>query len=119
MTESCTQAASRASRRAAAISSASLREPAVVLTTMASTMASGPVVAVDLDVALGEVAGPHRRRSPTDADVDADLQLGVLHVAAHRRLVVGRRHLPVARRPQVAEAHAHPLAVDRLVGPAD
>ena len=36
---------------------------------------SAAVVAVDRDVAVGEVAGPHRRRAAADADVDADLQL--------------------------------------------
>src|SRR4051812_49115331 len=115
MGTSWTQAATRACNRASAIASASVADAVVVLITMAwIKRASGPVVAVDLDVALGQIARPHVGARPTDADIDEDLQLGVLHVAAHRRLVVGRRDRPVLSGPKLAEPHAHAVAVDRL-----
>src|SRR5215475_3807909 len=37
----------------------------------------GTIVAVDLDVALGQVAGPHGGLAAAHADIDADLELGV------------------------------------------
>src|SRR5580693_4429282 len=41
--------------------------------------ASRAVVPVELDIALGQIAGPHRRAGPADADIDGHLQLGVFH----------------------------------------
>src|ERR1700722_13907822 len=81
--------------------------------------ASGAVVAVDFDVAFGQVAGPDYRRGAPDADIDADLQLRPLHVGAHPGLDVGRRDHAILGGDQIAEAHAHAIAIDRLVRPAD
>src|SRR6185437_6799667 len=62
---------------------------------------------------------PDRSRAAAHADIDADLQLLLLHVGAHLRLVVGGRDEAVLGGPEVAEPHAHGVAIDRLVGAAD
>src|SRR5207302_4354514 len=75
-------------RRLKAIQPASLRCPVAALL--------APVVAVDLDVALCQVAGPDHGGGAADADVDGDLQFLALHVVAHLGLAVGRRDQAVA-----------------------
>src|SRR3546814_4816754 len=53
--------------------------------------ALAPVICVDRDVAVGEIAGPHRGATAAEADVDRDVDLAALHVPGHRRLVkIGR-----------------------------
>ena len=47
-----------------------------------------PVVGVDGDVAVGQVAGPHRGLAAADADVDIDIDLAALDMRLHRRLVI-------------------------------
>src|SRR3546814_17393802 len=76
---------------------------------------AAPIVPVDLDVAFGEVTGPQGGAGAADADVDGDLQFLALHVGAHLGLAVGRGDQAVAGGPQVAELHAHRIAVHRLV----
>ena len=52
------------------------------------------------------------------ADDNADLQLRVLHIRAHRRFVVFRGHRAVARGPELAEAHRDHLTLHRLIAAA-
>src|SRR3569833_2032281 len=85
---------------------------------LGSAMPLGAVVAVDLDVALGEVAGPHLGGAAADAHVDADFKLLLLHVGAHLGLVVVAGDEAILGGPEVADLHAHPVAVHGLVGAA-
>src|SRR5258707_132043 len=51
---------------------------------------SRPVIAVDCDVFLGEVAGQHAVAALAETEPDLDLDLRVLHRSRHFRLVLGR-----------------------------
>src|SRR5215831_19467116 len=42
--------------------------------------ASAAVAGIDIDIAVGQIAGPHRGLAATDAEIDADRDLAVLHV---------------------------------------
>ena len=54
-----------------------------------------------------------------DLDVDGDVDLGLLHIGAHLRLVVVRGGGAVDGRHMGAEADGEAVAVDRLLGLAD
>src|ERR1700757_3473563 len=49
---------------------------------------SAAVAGIDIDIAVGQIAGPHRRLAAADADIDADRDLAALHVFGDRRLVI-------------------------------
>src|SRR3546814_8280728 len=65
--------------------------------------ALAPVICVDRDVAVGEIAGPHRGATAAEADVDRDVDLAALHVPGHRRLVIARHHLALGGPLQAAD----------------
>src|SRR5205807_5490430 len=46
---------------------------------------SAAVAGIDVDIAVGQVAGPHRGLAAADADIDADRDLAGLHVFGDRR----------------------------------
>src|SRR5271168_3519505 len=49
---------------------------------------SAAVAGLDVDIAVGEVAGPHRRLAASDAEIEIDRDLAALHVFGDRRLVI-------------------------------
>src|SRR5690606_39762749 len=77
---------------------------------------SRAVVSVDLDVAFGQVAGPDGGRGAPRADMDGDVDLIVLHIGAHDRLVVVRRRGAVDGGDVGTEADGQTVAVDGLLG---
>src|ERR1035437_891945 len=67
---------------------------------------SAPVAAVDVDVAVRQVAGPHRGAATAEREIDLDVHLASLHVLDHRGLVVARRHAAIPRHPYPTHRHA-------------
>src|SRR6516225_6862783 len=60
-------------------------------TAATSTMGGSAAVAgIDVDVAVGQIAGPHRRLAAGDSDIDGDRDLASLHVLGDWRLVIAR-----------------------------
>ena len=63
---------------------------------------SAPVAAVDVDIAVRQIAGPRLGPAAAEAEIDRDRHLPPLHVRDHRRLVVAcdhaRRRAPSTRR---------------------
>src|SRR5690349_9028282 len=51
---------------------------------------SAPVAAIDVDVAVRQVAGPDRGAALADAEVERDVDLAPGHVLRHGTLVVAR-----------------------------
>src|SRR6185312_10568143 len=72
---------------------------------------SAPVVGIDLDVAMGEVAGPHRGLAPSDADIDRNHDLAPFHVARDRRLVIALDALALVADGDAADGDAHPIGI--------
>src|SRR5437016_3600027 len=71
-----------------------------------STMGRGPsaaIAGIDVDIAVGQVAGPHRRSAAADADIDADRDLAALHVFGDRRLVIVGHRTALSRDPDAAD----------------
>src|ERR1700752_2441969 len=80
---------------------------------------SAPIVGVDVDVAVGEIAGPYPRLALADADVDGDGDVAALDVLGDRRLVVVRTPLPLLGDGHAADADAQAVSVGLLAGLAD
>src|SRR5690606_37962105 len=83
---------------------------------VAGATPSAPVVGVDGDVAVGEVAGPHRGAAAADAEIHGDVDLLALHVLRHRRLVAARHHLAVLGHAHAADGDGKAVAVGALAG---
>src|SRR3546814_16429953 len=64
--------------------------------------ALAPVICVDRDVAVGEIAGQHRGATAAEAEVDRNVDLAALHVPDQRRLVLARNP------PTPGVLHHHP-----------
>src|SRR3954465_9768763 len=47
-----------------------------------------PVAAIDVDIAVGQVAGPRGGAALAEAEIDGDGDLASLHVLHHRALVI-------------------------------
>src|SRR6185312_2709635 len=80
---------------------------------------SAPVVGIDLDVAMGEVAGPHRGLAPSDADIDRNRDLAPFHVARDRRLVIALDALALVADGDAADGDAQLVAIGLLAALGD
>src|SRR5262249_16182842 len=72
---------------------ASSTRPSASTTATATTRMTGssaPVAAIDVDVAMGEVAGPDRGAALADTDIDGDLQVPPFHILGDGRLLIAR-----------------------------
>src|SRR6185312_2500904 len=77
---------------------------------------SAPIVGVDIDVAVSEVAGPHPRPALADADVDGDGDVATPDMLGHRRFVVVGASLPLLGDGHAADTDAQAVAVGLLAG---
>src|SRR5260370_22002378 len=80
---------------------------------------SRPVIAVDRDIFLGEVAGQHAVAAFAQAERDFDLDLRILHRARDFGLVIGRIARATAGDADTVERDRQPVAVGGLAGLAD
>src|SRR4029077_8906722 len=71
--------------------------------TTRTTGRSAPVAAIDVDVAVGQVAGPYRRPPAADAEVDGDVEVPPGHVPGDRRLVIARHRPALLADPRAAD----------------
>src|ERR1700745_1172904 len=74
---------------------ASNTRPSVSTSATADTSTTGgglsaAVAGIDVDIAVGQVAGPHGRPALADAEVDADRNFAALHIFGDRPFVVIR-----------------------------
>src|SRR5690606_974609 len=81
--------------------------------------ASRTVVAVDGDIFLRQVAGPHRRLATAEAEIDPDGDLVPLHVGGGGGLVIGGIARAFVGHADVAEEDGEPVALGRLARLAD
>src|SRR3954451_24815176 len=91
----------------------------VSLIALHSDGASAAVVAVDLDIGLGQIAGPDPRLAAPETEIDPHPDLIVLHVGRRRGLVVVGIARPLGRDADVAERDRQPVGLARLAGFAD
>src|SRR3546814_10773668 len=96
----------RSGRRAS--SAVSSRRPAgSARSRSASGGASAPVIGIDVDVAMGEVAGPYARLALADPYVDGDVELAALHVGGDRRFVIAGSRTALLGDHRAAHRHRH------------
>src|SRR6516162_10115997 len=83
--------------------------------------ASAAIAGIDVDVAVGQIAGPHCRlaAADTDTDIDHDSYLAPLHVLGHGRLVIARDRTAPCGDRDAADRDRQALGVDLLAGSAD
>src|SRR6266576_2125440 len=63
---------------------------ATAVTRTIGLVASAPVTAIDIDVAMRQVAGPNRGAAGADPEIDRDMDLAALHVLADRPFAIAR-----------------------------
>src|SRR3954470_24143611 len=100
--------------------SASTRAQAVTTSRgRAGAPGSGPVVGIDVDVTVGEIAGPHRGLAGPSAYHYPDRDLPARPVGGHWSLVEIGHGGTVARDLMAAEGDAEPAHLHGLAGLAD
>src|SRR5213078_936829 len=80
---------------------------------------SAAVAGIDVDIAVGQVAGPHRRLAAADAEIDADRDLAAFHVFGDRRLVIIRHRTALGGDPDPADRDRQTVAVGLFPGLAN
>src|SRR5260370_36908888 len=89
------------------------------MTKVTSAFCSRPVIAVDRNILLGEVAGQHAVAALAEAERDFDLDRRVLHRRRDFGLVIGRIARATAGNADAVERDREPVAVGGLAGLAD
>src|SRR5258708_37239197 len=104
--------------------SASSTRPSLSISATAATRtigraASAAVAAVDVDIAVRQVAGPYSRPAAADADVDGDADFAALHVLGDRALLIARHRTALLRDLGATDRDRQAVPVGLLAGPAD
>src|SRR5262249_61109841 len=81
-------------------------------------LVSAAVACIDVDIAMGQVAGPHRRLAAAEADIDADRDLAALHVFGDGRLLVIGYRAARCRDRDSADGDRQSALVHLFAGPA-
>src|SRR4029453_997337 len=84
-----------------------------------SAAGSAPVVGIDVDVAVRQVAGPHPRPTTADPDIDRNIDGAALHVRGDRRFFVTVPALAVLGDDGAPDRDAQAVTVGTLAGLAD
>src|SRR5260370_41940578 len=113
------RSASRTRPSTSISSSAPTRTPALSLDTALRPFGSAPVAAIDVDIAVGQIAGPHGRPPPPDAEIDLDVEIAPGHVASDRRLVIAGHRPALLADPRAADRDHQAVAIGFLAGLAD
>jgi TDG/mug DNA glycosylase family protein len=77
---------------------------------------SAPIAAVDIDVAVRQIAGPDRGLATADAEIDRDHDVAPLHMFRYRRLVIIRHRAAVFGDADAADGDGEAVAVGFLPG---
>src|ERR1700688_2936387 len=80
---------------------------------------SAAVAAVDVDVAMRQVAGPYRRAAAAAPDIDPDKDLAPFHVLAAGPLAIARYRPALGGDLDTADGDRQPVAIGLLAGLAD
>src|SRR6266446_7270206 len=102
--------------------SASRTRPSTSISATATTRTTGlsaPIAAIDVDIAVGQIAGPHGRPPPPDAEIDLDVEIAPGHVAGDRRLVIAGHRPALLADPRAADRDHQAVAIGFLTGLAD
>src|SRR6516164_7549700 len=78
--------------------------------------ASAAIAGIDVDIAVGQIAGPHRRLAPGNPDIDGDHDLAAFHVLGHRSLVRSRYRAAIGQDRQAADRNRQAVGIDLLLG---
>src|SRR3989442_450322 len=84
-----------------------------------STAASAAIAAIDIDVAMRQVAGPYRRPAAAEPDIDPDMDLASFHVLSNRPLAIARHRSALCSDLDAADRDRQAVALDLLAGLAD
>src|ERR1051326_9118188 len=93
--------------------SASISATAVTRTT---GFASAAVTAVDIDVAMRQIASPHGGPAGTKTEIDRDMDFAALHVLADRPLAIARHRTTLGGNLDTAHRDRQPVALGLLAG---
>src|SRR6516162_10530922 len=86
-------------------------------TAATSTMGGSAAVAgIDVDVAVGQIAGPHCRFAAGETDIDGDLDVAALHVLGDRRFVIARYWTAVGEDREATDRDRQSIGIDFLPG---
>src|SRR5712691_11527201 len=104
--------------------SASSTRPSVSISATAATRtigraASASIATIDIDIAVGQIAGPHRRPAASDTDVDNDADIAAFHMLGDRTLVIPGHRAALLRDLDAADRDRQAVAVGLLAGLAD
>src|SRR5579872_4656256 len=102
--------------------SASRTRPSVSISATQTTVTpavSAPVAAIDVDVAVRQVAGPDGPAAAADAEIDRQPDVAAGHVPRHRRLVVARNRAALGGDGYAANGNRQPVAIGLFTGLAD
>src|SRR5437899_8151232 len=84
-----------------------------------STAASAAVAAIDIDVAMRQVAGPYRRPAAAQPDIDPDMDLASFHMLSNRSLAIARHRSALGGDLDAADRDCQAVALDLFPGLAD
>src|SRR5579875_3120678 len=77
---------------------------------------SAAIAAIDIDIAVGQIAGPYRGRARPDPEIDRDHDVAPLHMGGNRGFVIaGNRTAPGGDR-DAADRDRQALGIDPLAG---
>src|SRR5579883_2129015 len=102
--------------------SASRTRPSASINATQTTVtlaASAPVAAIDVDVAVRQVAGPDGPAAPADAEIDRQAYIAAGHVPRHWRFVITRYRFALGGNRHAADGNRQPVAVGLFAGLAD
>src|SRR5260370_40733642 len=108
------RSASRTRPSTSISATATTRTTALSLDTALRPFGSAPVAAIDVDVAVGQIAGPHGCPPPPDAEIDLDVEGAPGHVPGDRRLVVARHRTAPLATSGAADRDHHAVAIGPL-----
>src|SRR5581483_3176183 len=70
---------------------------------------SASIAAVDVDIAVRQIAGPHGGDAASQAKIDGDLHFPPLHVLYDGRFIISGHHAAIARLLCCASSHREPV----------
>src|SRR5262249_30192726 len=85
-------------------------------TTRTSGSRSAPVAAIDVDVAMRQIAGPYRGAAAAEAEIDGDVNIPPRHVLRHRRFIIARHRPALGGNGDPADADGELVALRLFAG---
>src|SRR5712692_111729 len=105
--------------RPSASSNAAAATSTMRLRAIFRAIGSAPVAGIDVDVSVGQIAGPYRRLAAADTDIDRDLDVAAAHMCADGRLVIAGDRAAARGDLDPADRNRQAFGIDLFPGPAD